>query len=142
MIWENEHGPKGGDELNIIKKRANYGWPVITFGVDYDGTIISPDTAKTGMEQPVYYWIPSIAPSALTRVTSPVYKGWEGDFLTSSLSFEYLDRLIMKNNKVVGRERLLQKIGRVRNVVEGPDGYIYIAVERLGKIYKLVPVSK
>ncbi|HET7734251.1 MAG TPA: PQQ-dependent sugar dehydrogenase [Paludibacter sp.] len=142
MIWENEHGPKGGDELNIIKKRANYGWPVITFGVDYDGTIISPDTAKTGMEQPVYYWIPSIAPSALTRVTSQVYKGWEGDFLSSSLSFEYLDRLIMKNNKVVGRERLLQKIGRVRNVVEGPDGYIYIAAERLGKIYKLVPVSK
>jgi glucose/arabinose dehydrogenase len=142
MIWENEHGPKGGDELNIIRKGANYGWPVITFGVDYDGTIISPDTAKIGMEQPVYYWIPSIAPSALTRVTSPVYKGWEGDFLISSLSFEYLDRLIMKNNKVVGRERLLQKIGRVRNVIEGPDGYIYIAVERLGKIYKLVPVSK
>jgi len=142
LIWENEHGPKGGDELNIIKKSANYGWPVITFGVDYDGTIISPDTAKTGLEQPVYYWIPSIAPSALTRVTRSVYKGWEGDFLSSSLSFEYLDRLIMKNNKVIGRERLLQKIGRVRNVVEGPDGYIYIAVERLGKIYKLVPVSK
>lgn len=141
QIWENEHGPKGGDELNIIKKGANYGWPVITFGVDYDGTIISPDTAKAGLEQPAYYWIPSIAPSALTRVTSTVYKGWEGDFLTSSLSFEYLDRLIMKNSKVVGRERLLQKIGRIRNVVEGPDGYIYIAVERRGKIYKLVPVS-
>ncbi|MDD4971975.1 MAG: PQQ-dependent sugar dehydrogenase [Paludibacter sp.] len=142
LIWSNEHGPKGGDELNIIKKGKNYGWPVVTFGVDYDGTIISPDTAKTGMEPPVFYWIPSIAPSSLTRVTSSLYKGWKGDFLSGSLSFEYLDRLIMKDNKVIGREKLLQKIGRVRNVVEGPDGYIYIAVERTGKIYKLVPVGK
>ena len=141
VIWENEHGPKGGDELNIIKKGKNYGWPVITFGVDYDGTIISPDTAKVGMEQPVFYWIPSIGPSSLTRVTSPVYKGWQGDFLSGSLSFDSLDRLIMKGNKVVGREKLLPKIGRVRNVVEGPDGYIYVAVERSGKIYKIVPTT-
>lgn len=142
LIWENEHGPKGGDELNIIKKGGNYGWPVITFGVDYDGTIISPDTAKTGMEQPVFYWIPSIAPSSLTRVRSSIYKGWQGDFLSGSLSFDRLERLIMKGNKVVGREKLLPKIGRIRNVVEGPDGFIYIAVERSGKIYKLVPTTK
>ncbi len=142
MIWENEHGPKGGDELNLIKKGKNYGWPVITFGVDYDGSIISPDTAKVGMEQPVFYWIPSIAPSSLTRVTSPIYKGWQGDFLSGSLSFDSLDRLIMKGDKVVGREKLLPKIGRVRNVVQGPDGYIYIAVEKSGKIYKIVPVTK
>jgi len=141
ILWENEHGPKGGDELNIIKKGKNYGWPLITFGVDYDGTIISPDTAKTGLMQPVSYWIPSIAPSSLTGVTGSVYKGWEGDFLSGSLSFEYLDRLIMKNNKVVGREKLLLKIGRVRNVVQGADGYIYIAVEKSGKIYKLVPLT-
>jgi len=141
IIWENEHGPKGGDELNIIKKGKNYGWPVITFGVDYDGTVISPDTARTGMEQPVFYWIPSIAPSSLTRVTGSIYKGWEGDFLNGSLSFQYLERLIMKGNKVVGREKLLQKIGRVRNIVQGPDGYLYIAVEKSGKIYKLVPVN-
>ena len=142
MIWENEHGPKGGDELNIIRKGKNYGWPVITFGIDYDGTIITTDTARTGMEQPIYYWIPSIAPSSLTRVTGSLYKGWEGDFLSGSLSFQYLDRLIMKGNKVVGREKLLQKIGRVRNIIQGPDGYLYIAVEKSGKIYKLVPVSK
>lgn len=141
VIWENEHGPKGGDELNIIKKRKNYGWPVITFGVNYDGNIISPDTAKVGMEQPVYYWIPSIGPSSLTRVTSPIYKGWQGDFLSGSLSFDMLDRLIMKGDKAVGHEKLLPKIGRVRNVVQGPDGYIYIAVEKSGKIYKLVPTS-
>ena len=142
VIWENEHGPKGGDELNIIKKGKNYGWPVITFGVDYDGTIISPDTSKVGMEQPVFYWIPSIGPSSLTRVTSSIYKGWQGDFLSGSLSFDCVDRLIMKNNKVVGREKLLPEIGRVRNVVEGPDGYIYVAVEKSGKVYKLVPTTK
>ena len=141
VIWENEHGPKGGDELNIIQKGKNYGWPVITFGVNYDGTILSPDTAKVGMEQPVYYWIPSIGPSSLTRVTNPIYKGWQGDFLSGSLSFDSLDRLIMKGDKAVGREKLLPKIGRVRNVVQGPDGYIYIAVEKSGKIYKLVPVT-
>ncbi len=141
MIWANEHGPKGGDELNIIKKGKNYGWPVITFGVDYDGTIISPDTAKVGMEQPVYYWIPSIAPSSLTRVTNPIYKGWVGDFLSGSLSFDSLDRLIMKGDKAVGHEKLLAKIGRIRNVVQGPDGFIYIAVEKSGKIYKIVPTN-
>jgi glucose/arabinose dehydrogenase/cytochrome c553 len=141
LIWENEHGPKGGDELNLIKKGKNYGWPVITFGVDYDGTIISPDTAKAGMEQPVFYWIPSIAPGSLTRVTSSKYKGWQGDFLSGSLSFDSLDRLIMKGDKVLGREKLLTKIGRVRNVVQGPDGYIYIAVEKSGKIFKLVPTT-
>ena len=142
VIWENEHGPKGGDELNIIKKGKNYGWPVITFGVDYDGTIISSDTAKVGMEQPVFYWIPSIAPSSLTRVTGNIYKGWQGDFLSGSLSFDSLDRLIMQGDKVVGREKLLPKIGRVRNVVQGPDGYIYVAVEKSGKIYKIVPIAK
>ena len=142
ILWENEHGPKGGDELNIIKKGLNYGWPAITFGIDYDGTVISPDTARAGMEQPVYYWTPSIAPSSLTRVTGPIYKGWEGNFLNGSLSFQYLERLIVKGNKVVGHEKLLQKIGRVRNIVQAPDGYLYIAVEKSGKIYKLVPVSK
>ena len=140
-IWENEHGPKGGDELNIIKKGLNYGWPVISFGVNYDGTIITNDTAKVGMEQPFHYWTPSIGPSSLTRVSSNRYPGWKDDFLTGSLSFEYLERTIMKNNRVVGRERLMPKIGRIRNVVEGPDGYLYISVEKVGKVYKLVPVK-
>jgi glucose/arabinose dehydrogenase len=142
VIWSNEHGPRGGDELNIIKKGQNYGWPVISFGINYDGTILTPDTAKKGMVQPVFYWIPSIAPSSLTRVTGSVYKGWEGDFFSGSLSFDYLERSIMKNNKVIGSEKLLQKIGRVRNVVEGPDGFIYVAVEKPGRVYKLVPISK
>lgn len=140
-IWENEHGPKGGDELNIVKKGLNYGWPVISFGINYDGTLFTTDTAKVGMEQPFHYWTPSIAPSSLTRVTSDRYPAWKGDFLSGSLSFEYLERTLMKNNRVVGRERLMPKIGRIRNVVQGPDGYLYIAVEKVGKVYKLVPVN-
>jgi len=140
VIWENEHGPKGGDELNIIRKGLNYGWPVVSFGINYNGTIITNDTAKAGMEPPFHYWTPSIAPSSLTRVTGDRYPAWKGDFLSGSLSFEYLERTLMKNNRVVGRERLMPKIGRIRNVVQGPDGFLYIAVERVGKVYKLVPV--
>ncbi len=142
VMWSNEHGPKGGDELNIVKKGLNYGWPVVSFGINYDGTILTPDTAKAGMEPPTYYWIPSIAPSSLAIVTSPRYPGWEGDLLSGSLSFEYLERSIMKNNRVVASEKLLHKIGRIRNVVEAPDGFIYVAVENPGKVYKLVPVNK
>ena len=141
LIWSNEHGPKGGDELNIVKKGLNYGWPVVSFGINYDGTIITNDTAKVGMEPPVYYWIPSIGPSSLAKVSSPRYPGWENDFLSGSLSFEYLERSIMKNNRVIASEKLLQKIGRVRHVVEAPDGYIYIAVENPGRVYKIVPVN-
>lgn len=141
VIWENEHGPKGGDELNIIKKGLNYGWPVVSFGINYNGTIITNDTAQLGMEPPFHTWTPSIAPSSLTRVTSDKYPTWKGDFMSGSLSFEYLERTLMKNNRVVGRERLMPKIGRIRNVVQGPDGFIYISVERVGKVYKLVPVK-
>jgi glucose/arabinose dehydrogenase len=141
VIWENEHGPKGGDELNIIRKGLNYGWPVVSFGVNYDGTLITPDTAKVGMEPPFHYWTPSIGPSSLTRISSDRYPGWKNDFLSGSLSFEYLERTLIKNNRVVGRERLMPKIGRIRNVVQAPDGYIYIAVERVGKVYRLVPVQ-
>lgn len=141
IIWENEHGPKGGDELNIVKKGLNYGWPVVSYGINYDGTIITNDTARVDVEPPFHYWTPSIGPSSLTRVSSKRYPGWAGDFLSGSLSFEYLERTVMKNNRVVGRERLMPKIGRIRNVVESPDGYLYIAVERIGKVYKLVPVK-
>lgn len=140
-IWENEHGPKGGDELNIIRKGLNYGWPVVSFGINYDGTILTPDTTKAGLERPVHYWIPSIGPSSLAKVSSPRYPGWEGDFLSGSLSFEYLERTIMRNNRVIGSEKLLPKIGRVRHVLQAPDGFIYITVERSGKVYRLAPVK-
>jgi glucose/arabinose dehydrogenase len=137
-IWVHEHGPRGGDEINIIKKGANYGWPVITYGINYVGTKITDKKSAPGMEQPLYYWVPSIAPSGMAFVTSYVYPNWRGDLLVGSLKFAYLERLEIENNKVVKREKILESIGRVRNVKQGPDGYIYVAVEGTG-ILKIVP---
>ena len=137
-IWNHEHGPKGGDEINIIKKGANYGWPVITYGINYSGTPITDKTEMEGMEQPIHYWVPSIAPSGMAFVTSDKYKNWKGSLLVGSLVFQYLERLTLDGNKVVNREKLLVDLGRVRDVRQGPDGLIYVAVEGKG-IYKLVP---
>ena len=137
-IWDHEHGPKGGDEINIIKKGKNYGWPVITYGINYSGTPITDITEKEGMEQPIHYWVPSIAPSGVTFVTSDKYPDWKGDLLVGSLAFQYLEHLVMDGEKVVEREKLLEGMGRVRNVRQAPDGYIYVAIEGKG-IYKLVP---
>lgn len=136
-IWENEHGPKGGDEINIIKKGKNYGWPVITYGINYSGTSITDKTALPGMEQPYYYWVPSIAPSGMAFLSSGVYRKWKGDLFVGSLKFKYLERLELKRGKVVKREKILNEIGRIRNVKEGPDGYLYIGVEGKG-ILKVV----
>ena len=137
-IWEHEHGPQGGDEINIIQKGKNFGWPVISYGINYSGTSFTDITEKEGMEQPVFYWIPSIAPSGMAFVTSNKYPDWKGDLLVGSLKFEYLERLVLKNEKVIKREKLFEKIGRVRDVVQAPDGYIYAAVEGKG-IFKIVP---
>ncbi len=138
-IWVNEHGPQGGDEINVIKKGANYGWPVITYGINYNGTPITDITKKEGMEQPLHYWVPSIAPSGMEIVTSNLYPGWQGQVLVGSLKFQYLELLkLNSSNKVTGRLKLLDKIGRVRNVRQGPDGYIYVAVEHVG-ILKIIP---
>lgn len=137
-IWTHEHGPKGGDEINIIKKAANYGWPVITYGIDYDGTTISNLTKKEGMEQPLYYWVPSIAPCGMTFVSGDVYPKWKGCLLVGSLKFEYLELLKFDGNKVVERQKVATAIGRLRNVAQGPDGYIYMGVEGTG-IVKIIP---
>ncbi|MFN3380040.1 MAG: PQQ-dependent sugar dehydrogenase [Runella zeae] len=139
VIWEHEHGPQGGDELNIIQPGKNYGWPSITFGIDYDNSIISKDTARAGMEQPVVYWKPSIAPCGMTFVTSNKFKEWNGDLLVGSLKFMYLQHLVVKGNKVVSREILFDKLGRVRDVRQGPDGNIYVVLENTGKIVKISP---
>ena len=136
-IWENEHGPKGGDEINIVQKGKNYGWPVITFGINYSGTSITDKTSMPGMEQPFYYWVPSIAPSGMAFSTSNVYKKWKGNLFVGSLKFKYLERLVIKRGKVVKREKILNDVGRVRNVKEGPDGYLYLGVEGKG-ILKVV----
>jgi len=137
-LWEHEHGPQGGDEINIIQKGKNYGWPVISYGINYDGTPFTDITEKEGMAQPLFYWIPSIAPSGLAFVTSNKYPDWKGNILVGSLKFGYLERLVLNKEKVVKREKLLDKIGRVRDVIQAPDGYIYVAVEGKG-IVKIVP---
>ncbi len=137
-IWAHEHGPKGGDEINIIKKGANYGWPLVTYGIDYDGTTISKESEKTGIEKPIYYWVPSIAPSGMAFVTSDKYPDWKGSILVGSLKFEYLELLKLKGNEVTERQKIATGVGRVRNVAQGPDGYIYMGVEGKG-IVKIIP---
>lgn len=137
-IWDHEHGPRGGDEINIIKKGANFGWPMITYGINYSGTRITEKKEMEGMEQPLHYWVPSIAPSGMAFVTSNKYTDWKGSLLVGSLAFQYLERLVMDGTKVISREKLMEGEGRVRDVREGPDGLIYVAIEGKG-IYKLVP---
>ena len=138
-IWDNEHGPRGGDEINIIEPGENYGWPLVTYGINYSGTPISDKTEMEGMAQPIYYWVPSIAPSGMAFISSDTYGAdWKGSVLVGSLKFQYLERLAMNGTKVTKREKLMPDIGRVRDVKEGPDGLIYVAVESKG-VYRLVP---
>jgi glucose/arabinose dehydrogenase len=132
-IWVNEHGPQGGDEINIINNGLNYGWPVICYCIDYNDANVTDNTAAEGMEQPIHYWFPSIAPSGMAFVSSNNYPQLTGSLLVGSLKFQYLERLILDaDNKVTSRESLLSGIGRVREVKQGPDGFIYIAVEGIG----------
>lgn len=139
-VWETEHGPRGGDEINRIRPGLNYGWPVISYGINYDGTILTPYTEMAGMEQPLFYWTPSIAPSGMTFITGNRYPNWHDNLFVGSLSFHYLERLVIVNDKVVHREKLLADIGRVRNVVTDPGGFIYVCVEDPGRIIRLIPV--
>ena len=138
-LWGQEHGPRGGDEINLIQKGKNYGWPVITFGREYWGPPIGEGAAKKGMEQPVKHWTPSIAPSGLLIYSGKRFKNWKGDFFSGALALTHLNRLKIRNGKVKEEERLLSRRGfRVRNVVEGPDGLIYVSIDR-GRILRLVP---
>ena len=139
-IWIHEHGPKGGDEINIVGAGKNYGWPKITYGINYNDSVITEDTSLPGMEQPLHYWVPSIAPSGMAFVTSDHYPNWKGHLLVGSLKFKYLDLVKLNNGKVVDEEKLLDGLGRVRTVKLGPDGYIYVSIEQLG-ILKIVPGS-
>lgn len=142
QLWTHEHGPQGGDELNLIEAGTNYGWPVITYGVNYGiGSQIGTGTHQEGMAQPLHYWAPSIAPSGLEMVQGTRFNHWKGDLLLGSLKFGLLVRLDIENGKVVGEERLLEgQFGRIRDVVEGPDGYIYLLTDASdGAVLKLVP---
>ena len=140
-MWETEHAPRGGDEVNIIQKGKNYGWRVISYGINYNGTVFTNTTHKDGMEQPEFYYMPSTGTCGLTIVRGDKYPAWEGDLLTGSLRFQYISRLKMEEQKVVGEERLVENIGRLRDVKMGDDGYIYFTVENPGIVFRLMPVD-
>ena len=130
QFWTVEHGARGGDELNHPEPGKNYGWPVITYGVDYDGSPIGEGTAMAGMEQPVYYWDPVIAPSGMTFYTGMNYPGWQGSLFIGSLNPGLLVRLILKDGQVQREERYLGKLGaRIRDVQQGPDGFLYLLTD-------------
>lgn len=139
-VWETEHGPMGGDELNLIEKGKNYGWPVITYGQNYNGTPITDITEKEGMEQPVTFYVPSIATAGMTLVTSDRYPAWKGDILIGALAKMHINRVDMSGTEALGQEIMLQDIGRVREVAESPDGYIYAVTEGTGLLVKLIPI--
>ena len=140
-IWTNEHGPRGGDEINIIQKGKNYGWPKITYGINYSGTTITKDKSLPNMEQPLYYWLPSIAPSSFEYISSEIYPNWKGSLLAGALVFKYIERIGIKNNKVISRSKIAEDLGRPRDVKQGPDGYIYVSIENKG-VYKIIPSKK
>jgi glucose/arabinose dehydrogenase len=139
-LWEHEHGPKGGDEINIIGAGNNYGWPIISYGVNYSGTKFTDMTEKEGMEQPIHYYKPSIAPCGMAFLDSDIYPDWKNNLFIGSLRFEYLERIVLKDNQVVYQEKLLEELkSRVRDVRVGNDGYLYVAVENPGRIIKILP---
>ena len=139
VIYASEHGPKGGDELNIIKNGGNYGWPVITYGIGYDDKIISAYTHKEGMEQPITYWTPSIAVSAIEFVTGPKFPKWENNLIVTALAFEEVRRLVINGDQVTEDEILLKGYGRVRDVKLGPDGALYILTNAPDALLRVVP---
>lgn len=137
-IWSHEHGPRGGDEVNLIGKGKNYGWPVISYGINYSGTKFTKLTEKQGMEQPLWYWDPSIAPSGMTFVTSDKYPQWQGNILVGSLKFGQIVMLSVVGNVVKNAQVIKEDLTRIRNVKQGPDGYIYLALDGQG-IFRLKP---
>jgi glucose/arabinose dehydrogenase len=142
MLWTHEHGPQGGDEVNVIRPGRNYGWPIITYGVNYGiGTKIGEGTAKPGMEQPIHYWVPSIAPSGMAFYTGDKFPRWQGDLFVGALRAQLLVRLRLDGEKVVREERMLQgALGRIRDVRMGPDGLIYLLTdEGNGVLARLEP---
>jgi glucose/arabinose dehydrogenase len=139
LIYATEHGPQGGDELNIIKRGANYGWPVITYGIDYNGSKVSDITEKDGMEQPITYWTPSIAASAISFTGGKLFSKWQNNLLVGALKFEELRRLVIDGDKVKEQEILLKGYGRVRDVCMGPDGALYVVTNSPDAVLRIKP---
>jgi len=146
-LWANEHGPQGGDELNLVQAGLNYGWPVIGYGVNYrSGTAIHEGTQREGMQSPVHFWVPSIATSGLMVYTGDRFPEWRGNLFVGGLNGQQLARLTMDGQEVTREETLLHDIGRIRDIRQGPDGYIYVAIEDRGgnptRVVRLEPVGR
>lgn len=140
-LWTHEHGPRGGDEINVPLAGKNYGWPVIGFGIDYSGLRLHDSTAKTGMEQPIHYWLPSIAPSGMAFYTADRFPQWKNSLFVGALAGQHLARLTLDGERVVAEERLLLDVkARIRDVRQGPDGYVYVLTDDAnGKILRVSP---
>ena len=144
-LWAVEHGTRGGDEINVVRKGHNYGWPIIAYGIEYWGGAITGDlTAQAGLEQPLYYWDPVIAPSGMLFYTGALFPAWRGSLFIGGLASTNLVRLDLQGERVVGEERLLKDLlpraARIRDVRQGPDGAIYLLTDSTpGRILKLVP---
>ncbi len=141
-LWEQEHGPRGGDEINIIEKGRNYGWPLVSYGVNYNGTAVGNGKATMeGVTDPLWHWTPSIAPSGMAFYTGDLIPAWKGSLFNGALKFELLSRLELKSDKVVKEERLLQNLHeRIRDVRQGPDGALYLLTDNSsGRILRLAP---
>jgi len=138
-IWATEHGPMGGDELNILERGANYGWPMVTYGVDYSGEIVSEKTEQQGMKQPITQWTPSIAVCPATFVNSSQFPAWENSLLVGALAYEELRRLVIDDNQVIKQEMILKGVGRVRDIAFGPDGSLFVLLNQPDKLLRITP---
>ena len=145
LLWESEHGPRGGDEINVVEKGRNYGWPVITYGMNYNGTPITDKTHQEGMEQPKLYWVPSIAVAGIDFCECSAFPAWSGKLLAGGMASEELHLLTIENGEVSADEIILKGQGRIRDVASGPDGMVYLLLNdgnpRKGKIVRLVPAG-
>lgn len=142
-VFSNEHGPKGGDEINIIEPGQNYGWPVVTHGVDYTGARITPFTEKEGMVSPLVDWTPSIAPSGLTLYDGELFPEWQGDLFNGALAARKVQRVMMEQGSVTGQESLFSELGRrIRDVRTGPEGALYLLTDHAnGEVLRVVPAD-
>jgi glucose/arabinose dehydrogenase/cytochrome c553 len=145
LLWESEHGPRGGDEINIIEKGKNYGWPLITYGMNYNGTPITDETHREGLEQPQWYWTPSIAVAGIDFYEGDAFPDWKGKLLVSGMASQELHLLTVEDGKVTVDDIIVKGRGRVRDVASGPDGYIYLLLSdgspRVGRVVRMVPAS-
>lgn len=136
-IWESEHGPLGGDEINIIKAGQHYGWPALSLGKNYDGSFISKNHDSSGISKPTYSWIPSIGTCGIAFINGNYYRSWSGSLIVAGLASQKLHRCIVENNTIKSEEIILKDLGRVRNVIQGIDGALYVSVEGPGRILKM-----